>query len=218
MVAVITGVSSGIGKEICKRLLDKGWIVIGLSRRGGELGAIEYEDCMVDIADSRALSFATQNIQMRHKTIDLLVNCVGIFKQAPFAECSSDDIIKIITTNLIGTMLVTYNFLPILKGRIINIASVSALHGIKNQAIYSASKAGMKAFAESLGQEGHNITTIYPGGVDTPLWNEKNPYLGEDFDSLLKTWHVAQVVEFIANAPLRVVIKKIVMFPESESH
>ena len=140
-----------------------------------------------------------------------------------FSECDVKDINVIIDTNLKGTVFCTNEAIKLMKGnggRIINIASVAATHGIKNQAIYCASKYGVDGFAEALNQElieeGISISTIYPGSTDTPLWDkENNPYPG-DLSKILKPEDVVNMVEYIANLPKMVVLKKVVMFPSNE--
>lgn len=212
MTTIVTGSSSGIGQEICKRFRERGWTTIGIARE-----EVHQDDLVADVSDYRQVIRTARLVEEKFKIVDLIVNCAGIFESKSFTKCDPSTIVKIIDTNLIGIMNVTHAFLPILRGRIINIASVSALHGIKNQAVYSASKAGIEGFANSLALENVNICTIYPGGVDTLLWNDSNPYIGDKLQ-LLKVEDIAEVVEFIATRPLRVIVKKIVMFPESETH
>jgi NADP-dependent 3-hydroxy acid dehydrogenase YdfG len=229
MFAIVTGASRGIGRKICERLVDReldiiNSKIIGIARSRDLLDTLyeklgpSFEDHVVDIRRPGEIEHFIDSIKC-YGELDVLVNNAGIFSCSPFLDCPEFRIENIIDTNLIGTMIMTHAVLPILRpgGRIINISSVSALHGIKNQAVYSASKAGIKAFGESLGQEGFNVTTIYPGGVDTPLWNDKNPYMG-DKEEMLKSEDVAKAVEFVIDLPLNVVVKEIVMFPKQEQH
>ena len=100
-------------------------------------------------------------------------------------------------------------------------SSVSGIHGIKNQAVYSASKHALAGFAESLNYEiipkGLQMINICPGGINTGLWNENNPYSG-DVKKLLAPEDIFKVIEMILNSNDRVVFKNIVLFPNNEIH
>jgi short-subunit dehydrogenase len=105
----------------------------------------------------------------------------------------------------------------------VNIGSVSGLHGIRHQAVYSASKFGLEGFADSLNQElverGIYLSTINPGGIDTPLWDERsNPYPGDTKDKLLQVGTIVEMVLYVAELPRNVLLKKIVAFPINEWH
>lgn len=229
-VAVVTGASSGLGLEIARGLVKRGWSVAALSRNAeklAHLGSVMgecFEPHTVDVADHDRVAQVFDKIRERHNIVDLLVNNAALFKMAPYGKCTVADINGIVDTNLKGTMYCSHSVLPLLRrpgGRIVNIASVAATHGIANQAIYCASKYGVDGFAEALGQEleadGIGITTICPGGIDTTLWNGLNPYPG-DSSKLLKAEDVAGVVQYITELPARVMCKKIVIFPNSEWH
>lgn len=221
-VAVITGTSRGLGVDIAKRLMAKGWTVIGFSRSAGKA---DFETHQVDVTDHAQVAAAFEKIKAKHGTLDLLVNNAAIFKMAKFTECDVRDMHGIVDTNLKGTMFCTHAALKLLKrpgGKIINVASVSGTHGIPNQAIYVASKHAMVGFADALAQElqaeGITVSTLCPGGIDTPLWDPKtNPYPG-DKKALLPSDDVAKVVELCAELPNSVTMKKIVMFPSNEWH
>lgn len=233
--AVVTGASSGVGTEVAKRLVARGWKVYGLARSPvplemvrAELGA-GFVPVPTDVrqASSVAAAFATIAASLTGKDgprIDLLVNNAAVFKMAEFATCSLSDIDNLIDTNLKGTLYCTHAALALLGpgSRIVNIGSVAGTHGIANQAIYCASKFGVDGFAEALNQEligrGISITTICPGGIDTPLWQDaSNPYPG-DLSKILDPGDVAGLVEYVAGLPQRVVLKKAVLFPSNEWH
>jgi NADP-dependent 3-hydroxy acid dehydrogenase YdfG len=74
-------------------------------------------------------------------------------------------------------------------------------------------------FSESIGQEHEEIlfTTICPGGINTPLWNESNPYPG-DISKTLSPDDIASVVEYVADLPENVVLKTMTIFPNYEWH
>jgi len=133
---------------------------------------------------------------------------------------------RIIDVNLKGTLYCTRLTIPHMiarrRGRIINISSVAGVRGIPGQAAYCASKHGMNGFADALAQEliphGIVVSSICPGGIDTPLWNkETNPYPG-DIDKVIKPDEIVDMVEFLLNQPPGTMYKRIVVFPTNEWH
>lgn len=220
---VVTGATGGVGTAIVNLFLKKGWNVVALSKTRAKLDLLQERVASdnlsiieVDIKDV----YKVKRVFSRIKDIDILVNNASIFTSKPFSECSTTEINDILDTNLKGAMFCTLKAVKKMnKGRVINIGSVSGLHGIKNQSIYSASKHGIMGFTESISQEYENIlfTTICPGGIDTPLWNESNPYLG-DKSKLLKPEDIASLVEYIADAPDNLVLKTMTVFPKNEWH
>jgi 3-oxoacyl-[acyl-carrier protein] reductase len=229
-LAVVTGASQGVGLETCTRLVRGGWTVVGLARQARGLAAAAEKEAsklfylQADVTKAASVAAAFAAIRERHGSIALLVNNAAVFQLKPFTEYSAADVDQIIDTNLKGTVFSTLEALKNMKSgaRIVNIASVAATHGIAGQALYCASKFGVDGFAEALNQEviekGISITTICPGGIDTPLWNPQNPYPGGDVGQLLTSGDIASLVEYVANLPERVVLKRLTVFPSNEWH
>jgi NAD(P)-dependent dehydrogenase (short-subunit alcohol dehydrogenase family) len=201
---VVTGGSSGVGGAIVKYFTQLNWDVHSLSRATS-----------TDITKYHEVERYFNCIHH----VDILINNAGIFQQKPFIDFTKHEIDNIIATNLTGAIYCTLQALPRLTpgARIINISSVSALAGIKNQAVYSASKAGLTAFGQTLGQEGYRVTTIHAGGILTPLWNEQNPYQGS-MQNLLKPQDIVDVIQHIVNLPDNAVLKELTIFPQQEWH
>lgn len=232
-LAVVTGATSGVGLELSKTLVKKGFKVFGLARNLEKLKSLQkefgegFDFFAVDVCHSSEVRKAFEKIGQKYCAINLLVNNAAVFKMKPFSECSIEDIDQMVDTNLKGTLYCTHSALKWLKpgaSRIINIASVAGTHGIKNQAIYCASKYGMDGFGEALNQElldkGISLTTICPGGIDTALWDEKknNPYPGSRKEKILKPQDIVKMIEYVAELPSNVVLKKVVIFPSNEWH
>jgi NADP-dependent 3-hydroxy acid dehydrogenase YdfG len=229
---LITGATSGLGYSIAKRFVSCGWMVLGVGRNKARLDEMSLEfgrqfmPLKVDISDSRALKSCLMAAFLIHPSLDVLVNNAGIFKQLNYEACDINDIERIIDTNLKGAMYCTYFCIPYLKygsGRIINISSVAGIRGIKNQAIYSASKFGLEGFGQAIGQEllpkGISLTTITPGGINTPLWNESsNPYHGGGVENLIDPSEIALLIENIVGLSPGLVLKSVVAFPSNEWH
>jgi NADP-dependent 3-hydroxy acid dehydrogenase YdfG len=228
-VIVITGATGGVGEEMVRLFLSKNWTVIGLARDYEKLKLLSsslnnerFTGYETDIRDINSVSQSFAGIAETFGKIDMLVNNASIFKQKPFWKFSTEEIHDIIDTNLKGTIFCTLEGVKLMStGRIVNIGSVSGIHGIANQSIYSASKYAVNGFSESLNQElikdGILISTIIPGGIDTPLWNEQNKYDG-DVSELLTPRDIANLTYYISNLPSNVVMKTATIFPTCEWH
>lgn len=232
-VIVVTGASSGVGLEVVNRFGSLGWNVVGLARNSKKLSKIGIEfnhrflGIETDVRDENSVDRAFDIVSDKYKKVDLFVNNAAIFKNNEFISSTYDEINSIIDTNLKGAMFSTLRIIKIMKssgygGRIINIGSVASTHGISNQAVYCASKYGLNGFAEALNQEimKHNISisTIFSGGIDTPLWNESNPYPGGDTSELLKSSDIVSIIEYISRLQSRIILKNITLFPSNEWH
>ena len=232
-VIVISGVTSGVGKEIASKFVGLDWNVIGLARNESKLQELSqnlgenFIFLATDIRNEENVTSAFKYIKTNFNKIDIIVNNAAIFKMDEFINCSFNDINLMIDTNLKGAMYSTLKAIEIMKqssssGRIINIASVAATHGIENQAIYCASKFGLNGFAEALNQEiikyNISITTIFPGCINTPLWSDSNPYPGEDKAKILQCSDIVNIIEYISELEPRIILKNLTIFPSNEWH
>ena len=229
---VVTGASSGVGEVLVRRLAAQGKKVFAFARSEDRLHALEEQSegaivaLPLDVRSPPQIAAAYERIEREFGPIDVLVNNAGVFQTHDFWTQDLEVIDRIIDINLKGALYCTRLVLPYMverkRGRIINIASVSGTHGIPGQVAYGASKHGMVGFADALAQEllphGVKVTTICPGGIDTPLWNvEKNPY-PSDAERLIKPEEVAELVEFVLTRPDSTVYKRLIFFPDGEWH
>ena len=80
----------------------------------------------------------------------------------------------------------------------------------------------MNGFSEALNQEiikdNISITTLFPGGIDTPLWNQTNPYPGGSISDLLQPNDIVNIVELLSTLESRVILKNMTIFPSNEWH
>lgn len=232
-VIVISGATSGVGETLVQQFLSKGWQVVGLGRNLKKLEVFKEDfgknflGIAIDIRNPQEVNQAFSTIRKSYGRIDMLVNNAAVFKMAPFLESSFEDIDALVDTNLKAGMYITLEALKIMKdsrlpSRIVNITSVASLHGIPMQSIYCASKYGLRGFSEALNQEiikdNISITTICPGGIDTPLWNETNRYPGGSTDQLLRPSDISSLIEYIATLDPSVILKEVTLFPSNEWH
>lgn len=232
-LATITGASRGVGEALSLRLAADGYTVAALARSEGQLRALAERaeagriiPCPVDVSDAAAVASCIDSLEDKHGPIEVLVNNAAVVQNIPFAEQTLKTLNQIIDINLKGTMYVTHaaiqHMIKRRQGRIINIASVAGVRGIKGQASYCASKHGMVGFADALAQElvPHNIqvATICPGAIDTPLWDPNtNPYPG-DITKTIQPKEIVDLVVYLLNQPNHSLFKRIVMFPTNEWH
>ncbi|MFC1996724.1 SDR family oxidoreductase [Chloroflexota bacterium] len=183
-VVIITGASSGIGRELAYQLADQGaWLSLGARdkkrlqdvatecQQRGARTLITQTD-VTDQAQCQKLVACTLRAFGR---VNTLVNNAGISMWALFEELQDLSIIKkIMRVNFFGSVYCTHYALPHLKktrGRIVAIASLTAIHGVPTRTGYAASKHAVKGFFDSLRIElagsGVTVTVSYPDFVAT---------------------------------------------------
>ena len=220
-VAVVTGCSYGLGYDIAGRLIDEGYFVYGLSRSQPPMDLYSYPDTFewveCDITKSKQVEDAFKTIGTY---IDVLVNNAGVYEWGLFKdELSFESIDKIIDLNVKGTMYVTLQALKLLnKGSdIFFINSVAGVKEMEWEAVYSASKHAITAFAGALGSELHTqmdeirVTSIHPGGIKTPM-QDKHP----SKDKMLDTKEITDTIVHVLNS--KATYKTIKLFSEFEWH
>ncbi len=185
-VALVTGASRGIGKEIALMLAREGAqvaigyrtnkaaaqrVVAAAQRSGAEMISVA-----ADITQPDRVKSLTDEVVGRFGRYDILVNCAGEFHWKPVAECGTEEWARVLASNLSSVFYTTKCALPIMRrqrwGRIISLGAVGAGRGFGQAKIaaYSAAKAGLVAFTRSLAIEEapHGITAnvVNPSIVD----------------------------------------------------
>ncbi len=184
---VLTGASSGIGREMSKILVrDYGARVIGVGRNQAKLQALtdelgenfSYKAFDVSVKENW-LAFARE-LQEKGEGIDLLINNAGVFPTfAKLQDTPSDMVEKITRTNFFSCVYAAETMRTCLgeRGGIVNICSSAALCSIVGTGAYSASKGALKGFTEALmlEEKGRYVGLIFPGTTATELFrNDEN--------------------------------------------
>ena len=186
-VAMITGATRGIGKQIALTLANEGYnIVLNYRTENDELFQAKNEiesknvNCLTVQGDVTNFEDCKQMIERainEFGKIDVLINNAGITKDMLLARMKEEDIKQVIDVNLVGTFNMTKNVISYMmkarSGRIINISSVVGIAGNAGQTNYSASKAGIIGFTKSLAKEvaSRNIlvNAVAPGFIETNM-------------------------------------------------
>ena len=186
-IAIITGASKGIGREIAKTLARENIKVVA-NYYHSEKKAIELqkelkqENIEIDIvkADVSKREEAKKLVKFtiqKYGKIDILINNAGISEYKLFSDETDEDWNRVINTNLYSAFAMCQEVIPNMiynkSGCIINISSIWGLVGASLEVIYSVSKAGMdgltKALAKELGPSNIRVNSIAPGAIDTDM-------------------------------------------------
>jgi len=185
-VALVTGVSSGIGKATAKKFLENGYAVIGMSRRipegfDGDYAG-EFTHVQGDLGDGESRKRYVDTAMEKYGHIDALVNVAGVAPKvrADILEMTEESYDYVMNINTKGTMFLTQMVANKMKenagddkGHIVNISSISAYTSSTSRGEYCISKAGVtmitKLFADRLAEYGIPVNEIRPGIIATEM-------------------------------------------------
>ncbi|MBD5646413.1 MAG: SDR family NAD(P)-dependent oxidoreductase [Desulfovibrio sp.] len=174
----ITGASSGIGKASARYFAEKGWQVIATMRKPEkekELVALDHVRLMpLDVTDSAQI-VETCRKALAEFDVDVLLNNAGYGIMAPLEKPTEAEIRRLFDTDVIGSMLVTQQFIPHFKQRragvIMVTTSLAAIIAFPRDAVYGAAKRAQQGMVESLYYEmrpfGVAVKAMLPGGTKT---------------------------------------------------
>ena len=222
-VALITGATRGIGKEIALTLAEAGYnIALNYRKENEELEKLKHEikekgvECLTvcgDVSNFEEVEKFVKEIIEKFGKIDVLVNNAGITKDMLLMRMKKEDFESVIDVNLVGTFNVTKNVISYMMkartGRIVNISSVVGISGNAGQTNYSASKAGIIGFTKSLAKEvasrNINVNAVAPGFIETSMTEVLKEEIKEEIAKTIplkrmgKAKDVANLVKFLVS-------------------
>lgn len=214
-ISIITGASKGLGFYLASSLAARKHNVVIIARKEEELKSAKKElekygvDVLTfagDISDETFVKHVFASLKDEFE-IDILINNAGVGRFCKVSENTRKVIDDVLSASLIGTILMTTNALPLLnpKGKIVNIMSTAALKGRTNETAYCAAKWGERGFTEALKDElsstSINVISVFPGGINTPFWQDNRHYTSEaKSNSFMNPQELAEtIIEAISN-------------------
>jgi short-subunit dehydrogenase len=180
--AVVTGASSGLGREFAFALAGQGYPVLAVARRAERLSALadevarrggRLEPLIADLSTADGVEAVL--LAAREREVELLVNNAGVATYGPFASTPSARGRDLVRLNVEAVVALTHGLLPAMvergRGGVINVASQMAFQPMPYFAVYAASKAFVLGFSEAIAEEvrgsGVRVTAVAPGFVTT---------------------------------------------------
>lgn len=226
-VAIVTGASDrGIGGAVAERLSTEGAAVVIASkseptrllrRLARSSSGASFSEC--DVTSESDVRRAIDFCMGEYGQIDVLINNAGVELAKPLEKMRDEEWRKLLDVNLHGAIAMTKAALPYLTepgGVVVNVASALALGGCAGFAIYSASKAGLVGFTQSLAWELASrkirVVAVAPGLVDTPMTHKHVEHLTNDAWKQIQSSHplgvgnphdVAAAIAFLASSDAR---------------
>lgn len=189
---MVTGAAGGIGRAIALRLAAEGWTLAladrdraGLAAVAGELPAGSAPTCHdVDFLDSDAAERLLADVLASHGAVHLLVNNAGLTVLGALESHRREDVEKVLAVNLLAVAQMCRVFAPTLvqsaPSHLVNIASFAGVLAFPLQAVYSASKFGVRGLSQALRIElsdrGVGVSAVLPGSVATKLMKDATSY------------------------------------------
>jgi short-subunit dehydrogenase len=184
---LVTGGSSGIGAALAERLAAQGAVVGIVARRADQLQAVldrctphspESRLWSVDLADLDAVDRLAASVIADFGPLDVLINNAGMPKRKGVLDIDADTVQQVMHLNYVSPVRLTLALLPHLVerggGLVVNVSSVAATLSSPGEGAYDASKAALAVFSEAMAIDlwdtGVKVLTVYPGVVDTPLF------------------------------------------------
>lgn len=211
---LVTGTSSGIGRETVVELARAGWQVVAsmrnLDKRRPLLAALEsaglagrVELLALDVTQRRSIDDAVAQLAGR-SDLEAVVHNAGVAVGGAFEDVPEAEVRRVFETNLFGVMELTRGLLPLLRkarrGRIVCMSSNAAFSGNPALSVYCASKWALEGWAESLRYElapfGIEVVLVEPGPYRTEIWDSSPRYIPDG--SPYRTW--SRLVERRADA------------------
>jgi NAD(P)-dependent dehydrogenase (short-subunit alcohol dehydrogenase family) len=178
---LVTGASTGIGRNITERLADEGYFVYATARKTKDIEALNaidnVEAIRLDVTDQAEIDAAVATVKAGGRGLYGIVNNAGVASFGPMTQVPESDVDFVFGVNIYGVYRVTKAFAPLVleqQGRITIIGSISGFISGANGGVYSMTKFAMEAFTDALAAElepqGVKVSIVEPGSFKSAIW------------------------------------------------
>ncbi|MGQ9621665.1 MAG: SDR family oxidoreductase [Bacteroidales bacterium] len=228
-IILITGISSGFGRETSRLLAEKGYTVYGTIRNNTRV-PVNVIPLLMDLNNPESIRNVVKTVVENEGKINILINNAGMHSGGPI-ETTPEEYMRLqMETNFTGTAMLTRLVLPVMRqqggGLIINFSSIGGLIGLPFQGFYSASKFAIEGFSETLRMEvkqfNIKVVVINPGDFHTSNTVNRRKYLAQTntndpyFEQYTRTLSKIEEDETSGKNPL-LLAKKIVKIVEKKN-
>lgn len=223
--AIVTGVSSGLGRAIATALVNRGATVLGVARTVQALNEIEeglgeqFVSVPLDLTNEKGVELWIKEMVNDHPTPDILINNAGAGYFDKVDELPLEKWKQMIDTNLNGMFYLTRKIVPLMKqneqsSHIINIGSILGTLGNAEMSAYCATKFGTVGFSEALFKELRyddiKVTCFNPGSIETDFFAESGI---EKHENMLQPKALAETVAQVLQTPDNMLISNLTVRP-----
>lgn len=227
--AIVTGVSSGLGRALSIALVNQGAKVYGVARSIDKLQSLQHElgdmfiPVALDVTQASSVSEWVQNTFSDVNSPAILINNAGVGYLQKLGELSAQQWEAMINTNLNGMYYITAAVLPFMKQNaahchILNIGSILGKTTNALSAGYSATKFGVQGFSQALFKElrgfGIKVTCVNPGSIETSFFQASGI---ESHAAMLQPQEVAQLLVYLLQTPDNLLVDEITLRPLNPS-
>jgi short-subunit dehydrogenase len=230
--ALITGASSGIGKETAIAFAKSGihLILVGRSlerleavaEQARQLG-VDAESHAVDLAQVAEVKSKIEAIATTGAPVDVLVNNAGMGYTGDVRSTSLQDWQQVMDLNVTSVLQCIQAVLPTMRdrgtGTIVNVASIAGYHAFPGWGAYNVSKAALISLSKTLAAEershGIRVTVVSPGAVNTPIWDTETVQVELNRAAMLTPEIVAQSILHAVLLPSQAVIEELILTPSA---
>jgi short-subunit dehydrogenase len=176
--ALVTGASSGIGRALAVRLLDKGYTVLGIGRNEEQLKELAskytgFTYMVADLSNPENIEKIKNKVASSFSPLDLLVNNAGYGQKKKITEMAQQEITSMVNVNFVAPLLLINSLLPYMPqgSTVVNVVTAGIFVLMRQLPLYGATKIALhyasKALRNELRQKGINLVQVYPGLINT---------------------------------------------------